>query len=53
MLLAGPILQEYDALTVELSMHPAEFGNLAASTTLWKWQKPLGGNRTLAQLTVH
>ena len=30
-LLARPILQEYDASTVEVAaMHPAEFGNLAA-----------------------
>ena len=47
-LLARPILQEYDASTVELAVHPAEFAKLG--TTLWKSQKRVGGKRTLAQL---
>ncbi len=33
-LLASPILQEYDASTVELNVHPAEFGKLAARHNL-------------------
>ena len=33
-LLARPILQEYDASTVELRVNPAEFGNLAARHNL-------------------
>ena len=33
-LLARPILQEYDAFTVELAVNPAEFGNLAARYNL-------------------
>ena len=49
-LLARPILQEYDASTVDvLAMNPSEFGNLANRTTLWKSQEPVGGKRTLAQ----
>jgi|694.fasta_scaffold24614_8 hypothetical protein len=32
-LLARPILQEYDASTVELATRPAEFGNLVGRTT--------------------
>ncbi len=28
-------------------MHPAEFGNLATNTTLWKSQKRLGGERNI------
>ena len=49
-LLARPILQEYDASTVEeLGMNPAESGKLAAGTILWKSQKLVGGKRTLAQ----
>ena len=33
-LLTRPILQEYDAFTVELVLNPAEFGNLAVSHNL-------------------
>ncbi len=41
---ARPILQEYDAFTVdELTVNPAEFGNLANRTILWKSQKRVGG----------
>ena len=57
-LLARPIPQEYDAFTVEeLGVNPAnQFGNLTDSgsgnlanhTTLWKSQKLVGGNQTLA-----
>ena len=43
-LLARPILHEYDAFTMdEPGKNPAEFGNLAASATLWKSQKRVGG----------
>ncbi len=47
-LLARPILQEYDAFTVELVVNPAKFGNLANRTTLSKSQKLVGGKRTIA-----
>ena len=53
-LLASPILQEYDAFTVEeLGVHPAEFRKQANRTTLWKSQKLEGGKRTLAQTILN
>ena len=35
-MLARPILQEYDASTVELAVNPAEFGKLAARYNLFE-----------------
>ncbi len=47
-LLARPILQEYDAFTVdEVAVNPAESGKLANSTTLWKSQEHVGRKRSI------
>ena len=38
---AGDVMSKVD----ELSMNPAEFGNLANRTALWKSQKLVGGRK--------
>ena len=49
-LLASPILQEYDASTVdEVAMHPAEFGTLAAKHNLVEIAEACRREWTLAQ----
>ena len=46
-LLARPILQEYDASTVDLGLNPAQFGKLAARYNLVEMAEAFRRNRDI------